>query len=90
MQGTQASWTPYWSLRRRPWTLDLKVVSVDSRPADDREPNVKKGGTALGVVALPTFVVVSSMTPSGAVDCVVPAADEPLVKAFFIDRIDSK
>ena len=90
LQGTQAAWTPYWSLRRTPMRLDLDVLSVQSRPADHREPNVKKGGTAFAVVQVPTFVVVSCTTPSGDVDCVVPAADEPLVKAFFSERIGNK
>jgi hypothetical protein len=48
---------------------------------------VKKGGTALGVVAVPAFMVVTCRTPSGPLDFVVPAADEPLVAAFMGDRI---
>jgi hypothetical protein len=65
----------------------LAVVSVESRPADHREPNVKKAGSAFGVVQVPTFVVVSCVTPSGGVDFVVSTTDEPLVKTFFSGRI---
>ena len=63
--------------------IDLDVSSVESRPADHREPNVKKGGKAYGVVAIPSFWVVTCHTDSGSADLVVPAADAPLVKTFF-------
>lgn len=87
LQGSHASWIPYWALRRHPLGFDLEVLSVESRPADHREPNVKKGGTAFGTMQVPTFMVVSCGTSTGAVDFVIPAADEPLVKTFFNDRI---
>ncbi len=55
----QAAWTPYWSVSRKPIDIDRNVTSVQSRPADGREPNVKKGGTAFGVVQIPAFMVVT-------------------------------
>jgi len=48
---------------------------------------VKKGGKALGVVEVPAFVVVTCTGSSGALDLVVPSADEPLVSTYFRDRL---
>lgn len=82
-----ADWTPFWSLSRKPVAIGLTVQEVTTRPADSREPNVKKGGTFLGVVAVPAFVVVTCAGSSGAVDLVVPSADEPLVSSYFRYRL---
>jgi hypothetical protein len=67
--------------------IGLLVEGVTTRPADSREPNVKKGGTALGVVQVPTFVVVTCTGSAGSLDLVVPSADEPLVSTYFRDRL---
>jgi hypothetical protein len=83
LAGLKASWTPYWSIRRTPIVISTPVDSVSVRPADQREPNVKKGGTAFGVVAIPAFAVVSCQTVSGSLDFVVPQTDETLVVGFF-------
>jgi hypothetical protein len=48
---------------------------------------VKKGGTALGVVAVPVFVVVTCAGSAGEVDLVVPSADEALVSSYFKDLL---
>ena len=66
--------------------IGLKVEQVTTRPADSREPNVKRGGKALGVVEVPSFVVVTCTGSSGALVLVVPSADEPLVSTYFRDR----
>jgi hypothetical protein len=79
----KASWTPYWSVRRAPLVVPTPVDSVSVRPADHREPNVKKGGTAFGVVSIPAFVVVTCQTRSGSLEFVVPHSDESLVAGFF-------
>jgi len=81
------TWTPFWSLSRKPVAIGLKVEGVTTRPSDSREPNVKKGGKALGVVEVPAFVVVTCTGSSGALDLVVPSADEPLVSTYFRDRL---
>src|SRR5437867_13217499 len=40
-----ATWKPFWGLRRAPLPIAVPIVSVTTRPADDREPlRVKKGG----------------------------------------------
>lgn len=87
LSGTEASWTPFWSIRRHPLAIQLVVKAVESRHADNRERfRVKKGGKAYGVVEIPTFYVVTCRTDVGSVDFVVPHADEPLVRGFFTDR----
>jgi hypothetical protein len=83
LSGQRASWTPYWSVRRTPQVISTPIDSVSARPADHREPNLKKGGTAFGVVAIPAFVVVTCQTGSGLLELVVPQADEKLVAGFF-------
>jgi len=87
LDGDHAAWTPFWSLRRKPLEVKMEVQSVETRPADQREPNVKKGGKAYGVVQIPTFLVVTCQAASASVDFVVPAADERLVRSFFADAI---
>jgi hypothetical protein len=67
--------------------LDFVPLRVESRPADHREPNVKKGGTAFGVIAVPSFMVVTCVLDTGDIDLVVPGVDEPLVDGFFTKRI---
>jgi hypothetical protein len=79
----KATWTPYWSIKRRPLDINFGVQSVNTREADHREPNVKKGGTAFGVVAISSFVVVACNGPLGSLDLIVPRADAPLVCDFF-------
>lgn len=81
LSGLSAHWKPFWSLRRTSQEISGPVLSVTTRPADDREPNVKKAGNA--VLNVPSFTVVTCHTPDGAVDLVVPAADAPLVYAHF-------
>jgi hypothetical protein len=83
LSGQKASWTPYWSVRRTALVISTPVGSVSVRPADQREPNVKRGGTAFGVVAIPAFVVITCQTVSGSLEFVVPQSDETLVAGFF-------
>lgn len=82
-----ADWTPFSSLSRNPVALRFTIQEVSTRPADFREPNVKRGGTVLGVVAVPAFVVVSCAGSLGTVDLIVPSADGPLVYSYFKDRL---
>ena len=70
-----------------PLAIELAVEDVTTRPADSREPNVKKGGRWFGVVAFPAFVVVTSTSSVGAVDFVVPSADQPFVTAYLNTRM---
>lgn len=81
------SWTPYFSIKRSAVPINITVLSVTSRGADERERNVKKGGKAFGIVQVPTFEVVTCTTSSGSVDFVVPAADGALVFNFFKGHI---
>jgi len=67
--------------------LDFIPSRVETRPADHREPNVKKGGSAFGVIAVPAFVVVTCTLDSGTIDLVVPGVDERLVDGYFRKRI---
>jgi hypothetical protein len=41
------------------------------------------GGKALGMILVPTFVVVTCATPALSVDFVVSSTDEPLVTHYF-------
>jgi hypothetical protein len=81
--GTEALWRPYFSLHRDPIPINMPISSVETRPADHREPNVKKGGKALGLIGIPAFLVVTCGIAAGSLDLVVPSADEPLVATFF-------
>jgi len=65
--------------------IDSVVISFATRAADHREPNVKKGGRAFGVV-VPTFTVITCETAVGSFDLVVPSADQPLVEGFLRSR----
>jgi hypothetical protein len=87
LQPGQADWSPFWSIRREALLLDFIPSRIETRPADHREPNVKKGGKSLGVVVVPSFVVVTCMLESGNIDLVVPGVDEELVERFFRKRI---
>jgi hypothetical protein len=66
--------------------IEFQIDGVVTRPADERESNVKKGGKAFGVVEIPAFVVVTCTGPVGTLDFVVPSADEPLVVGYFRGR----
>jgi hypothetical protein len=83
ISGQHATWTPSFAFKRQPLVIDIKPQSLTTRPPDHREPNVKKGGTAFGVVAIPSFVVITCNGPLGSLDLVVPQADAPLVRDFF-------
>jgi hypothetical protein len=74
-------WQPFWSVRRGRRQITGPVLSVTTRPADHREPNVKKGGDS--IVNVPSFTVVTCHTPDGPVDLVVPEADARLVAGYF-------
>ncbi len=78
-----ASWSPYWSLRRNPVTIGPSFLTIASRPADDREPNVKKEGKAFGVIEIPAFTVMSCASGDSSVDLVVPPGDEQLVLGYL-------
>jgi hypothetical protein len=80
-------WSPFWSIKREPLRLDFIPLRVETRPADQREPNVKKGGTAFGVLVVPSFVVVTCGLNAGTVDLVVPGIDQQLVETFFRKRM---
>ena len=87
LSGNRATWKPYWNLkRRRPLRIEGEFQAVTTRAADRRESEVVKtggGGRALGMILVPTFVVVTCTTPTLSVDFVVPSADETLVADFF-------
>jgi hypothetical protein len=87
LQNGQAEWSPFWGIKREALRLDFVPSSVETRPADHREPNIKKGGSALGVIAVPSFIVITCGLNSGTVDLVVPGLDEQLVEAFFRKRM---
>jgi hypothetical protein len=78
-----AQWTPLWGIRRPALQITGPIESVWTRPADDREPGVKKGGQMYGAVQIPTCVVVTCQTPSGSIDLVVPQSDVTLVVGYF-------
>jgi hypothetical protein len=81
LSALDVHWEPFWSVRRLPQQITGPVLSVSTRPADDREPNVKKGGSS--ILNVPSFTVVTCHTPHGAVDLVVPEADGRLVAGYF-------
>jgi hypothetical protein len=86
LSGPHALWEPFWSVRRACQQVNGPVLSVTIRPADHREPNVKKGGG--GFVNVPSFTVVTCHTSCGAVDLLVPSADVPLVAGYFMPARD--
>jgi hypothetical protein len=81
LSALSAHWEPFWSFNRIPRAITRQVLSVTTRAADYREPNVKKGNG--GFLNVPYFTVVTCETPSGAFDLVVPAVDVPLVTGYF-------
>lgn len=57
---------------------------MTTRPADHREPGVKKGvRTASSGLAMPVFTVVTGDGAAGSLDFVVPSPDVPLVVAWL-------
>jgi hypothetical protein len=80
---SSAEWRPFWSLRRRPLQLVLRVESISVRPPGPAEWNVKKGGNAFGVVPVPRFVTIVCKTGEGTVELTVVDVDVPLVTRFF-------
>lgn len=86
LSSEAASWTPFWSISRHPLALELAAEHVTTRPADSREPHVKKGEKVFGVMPTPAFVVVNCTTSMGVLELVVPSADGPLVAFCFEAR----
>jgi len=86
ISAEEAHWVPFWSLRRQKLQLSGGAVHVQTRPADWREPYVKKGGGFI-----PAFWVVTCTTKvgdgHGTADFVVPAADAALVASYFSKSI---
>lgn len=87
LQNGQAEWSPFWSFRREALRLEFVPSKVEARPADRREPNVKKGGKAVDLITVPSFIVIRCVVLSGNVDLVVPGVDQQLVEGFFRSRI---
>lgn len=83
----QATWRPYWSLRRRPVPLGVTIDSIGARLPDHREPFVNRDGKAIGVLAVPGFIVLTCRTASGILDLVVPAVDQPLVEGYLKEKL---
>jgi hypothetical protein len=87
LAGDRATWKPYWHFRRRPLLrINTGFDTVTTRAADRRESEVVKtggGGRALGVILVPTFIVVTCANPALSVDFVVSSSDGPLVVHFF-------
>jgi hypothetical protein len=81
LSAVHAQWKPFWSLRRSPQLITGPVLSVTTRPADHREPNVKQGGS--GLVNVPSFTVITCQMTAGAIDLVVPSADDYLMTSYF-------
>lgn len=81
LSALSAHWEPFWSVRRMPRAITGPVLSVTTRAADYREPNVKKGNG--GFLNVPSFTVVTCETPSGAFDLVVPSVDVALVTGYL-------
>src|ERR1700683_1347625 len=78
ISGGKASWSSSFGHKTLDLVPGIKVQRVNTRAADEREPNVKHGGTAFGVVAVPEFTVVSCSTTDGCVDFVAPSVDEAI------------
>jgi hypothetical protein len=87
VQSETAKWIPFWSARRQALPLEVRPLRVEVRPADKREPNVKKGGKAFGLLPVPSFVVITCVLDSGSIELVVPGLDQQLVEGFFKSRI---
>jgi hypothetical protein len=90
LSASSATWKPYFGFSRRPLNVEVEAKSVTTRPADYREPGVKKGGQAYGAVTVPTFMVVTGSGPSGSLDFVVPSADVPLVTSWLSNDLDAR
>lgn len=87
LSPVKAVWAPSFGLRRTPIEIRDTLTSVTSRVADHREPGIKNGGRARGVIAIPAFSVVSCIADVGVVDLVVPSVDEGLVAGYFKKRV---
>jgi hypothetical protein len=81
LTSTSAAWRPFWRLRRRPLSIAVRITSLRVRDAQPDEWNLKKGGTAFGVVTVPTFCVVVCKTLDGTIEFAVPALDAETVAA---------
>lgn len=77
------SWRPSWGLRRRPQSIHENIRTLDFRAPGRAEWNVKKGGTAFGVIAIPDFTVIVATTDRGVLEFTVPSVDVDLVTAVL-------
>jgi len=82
-----ASWSPIFKIGSQSIEIEPKFLSVSTRPADHREPNVKNGGSGLGVIDVPVFMVVTCTGPNGIGEFVAPSLDESLVTSWFWQRL---
>ena len=73
------SWRPTWGLRRPTYAIHEKVRAVHFRAPGRAEWNVKKGGTAFGVITIPQFTVIVASTDRGVLEFTVPVIDADLV-----------
>jgi hypothetical protein len=60
------------------------VQSAEVRQAGRSEWNLKKGGTAFGVIPVPEFKVIVCQTDRGILKLCVPATDVALVRAALM------
>jgi hypothetical protein len=82
-----ASWSPFLKMGSGRIKIVPNFLAVSTRPADHREPNVKKGGSGLGFINVPVFMVVTCTGPDGTGEFVVPSLDESLVASWFRQRL---
>jgi hypothetical protein len=70
-------------LRRPTYAIHEKIQNLDFRAPGRAEWNVKKGGTAFGVIAIPEFTVIAASTDRGLLEFTVPIVDVDLVTAVL-------
>jgi hypothetical protein len=83
---SSVAWRPSWGLRRPVRELSEPIRKVRVRMADASDTNLKKGGTAFGVLQVPAFQVVVCTTDRGTLEFGVPTADVTLMESCLRQR----
>ncbi|MBW4078201.1 MAG: hypothetical protein HIU84_06780 [Acidobacteria bacterium] len=82
-------WTPKYSLRRRGIEIAQRFAKMSVRDPGRAEWNVKKGGTALGLIPLPKFQVLVCEDGGENYEFTVPLEDLALVQLAMRGGLDS-
>ena len=84
LNSAGVAWRPSWGIRRERIVFADPIESLEIRRTGPAEWNMKKGGKAYGVLAVPEFLVLVCKTERGVLELAVSGTDVTLVRTALL------